>query len=105
MLRRFSVSCHARMLMAGLIGGTSHFGDAGEFIAGADASHARFFEDRGKVCKEGTEVRDIFEILQHKGLTCVRLRLFTSSESQAQMAPYNSINNLDYTIPLAVRVK
>ena len=35
----------------------------------------------------------------------MRLRLFTSSAAQAQADPYNYINNLDYTLPLAQRVK
>jgi arabinogalactan endo-1,4-beta-galactosidase len=33
------------------------------------------------------------------------LRLFTSSDAQAQADPYDYINNLEYTVPLAVRVK
>jgi arabinogalactan endo-1,4-beta-galactosidase len=35
----------------------------------------------------------------------VRLRLFTSSAAQAQADPYNYTNNLDYALPLALRVK
>jgi arabinogalactan endo-1,4-beta-galactosidase len=75
------------------------------FIAGADFSHAAFFEARGKVYRSGGQARDPFAILRTNGLTCVRLRLFTSSAQQAASNPYNYINNLDYTLPLAVRVK
>ena len=78
---------------------------AGEFISGADFSHLAFFESKGIAYKDGGEVKDALEILKGRGLTCVRLRLFTSSAAQAQANPYNYINNLDYTLPLAVRVK
>ena len=78
---------------------------AEEFIAGADFSHLKFFEDRGIVYTEGNQPRDALAILKSNGLNCVRLRLFTSSPEQAQADPYNFINNLDYTLPLAVRAK
>jgi arabinogalactan endo-1,4-beta-galactosidase len=78
---------------------------AAEWIAGADLSHLQFFEDRSVVYRENGQTNDAFKILQRRGLKCVRLRLFTSSPAKAQADPYNRINNLDYTIPLAVRVK
>jgi len=78
---------------------------AGEFIAGADFSHLAFFEDRGIAYKAGGASADALTILKSNGLNCVRLRLFTSSAAQAQADPYNYTNNLDYTLPLAVRVK
>jgi arabinogalactan endo-1,4-beta-galactosidase len=78
---------------------------AGDFIAGADFSLLKFFEDRGIVYKAGGQPQDGLAILKSNGLNCVRLRLFTSSAAQAQSDPYNYINNLDYTLPLAVRVK
>jgi len=68
-------------------------------------SHVGFFEARGIVYRDGGEARDPFSLLKSNGLTCVRLRVFTSSAAQAQVDPYNCINNLDYTVPLAVRVK
>ncbi|MBV9468987.1 MAG: glycosyl hydrolase 53 family protein [Abitibacteriaceae bacterium] len=75
------------------------------FIIGADASHVGFFETRGKVYREAGQPRDPFKIMKEHGINCIRLRLFTSSNEQAQRNPYNSINNLAYTVPLAVRVK
>lgn len=78
---------------------------AGEFLAGADMSHLKFFEDRGIVYRTNGQPRDAFETLSERGLNSVRLRLFTSSAAQAASDPYNHINNLDYTLPLAVRVK
>ena len=75
------------------------------FIAGADFSLLQFFEDRGVVYKDGGQVEDGLAILKNHGLTCVRLRLFTSSAAQAQADPYDYTNNLSYTLPLAVRVK
>jgi len=78
---------------------------AGEIIAGADFSHLALFESRGVVYRDGGQVQDGLAILKNHGLTCVRLRLFTSSAAQAQADPYNYGNNLDYTVPLALRVK
>lgn len=74
-------------------------------MVGADLSHLRFFEDRGIVYRDSTGARDALEILRDRGLRCARLRLFTSSARQAADDPYNAINNLSYTVPLAVRIK
>src|SRR5438105_1289035 len=78
---------------------------AADFISGADFSHLAFFEARGIEYRDGGQPQDGLAILRNHGVTCVRLRLFTSSAAQAQADPYNYINNLDYTVPLAVRVK
>ncbi len=78
---------------------------AADFIAGADFSHLGFFTDRGIVYKDGDKPQDGLAILKRHGLNCVRLRLFTSSAEQALSNAYNYTNNLDYTLPLAVRVK
>lgn len=78
---------------------------AGEFIAGADVSHLAFFEDRGIVYRDAGQAIEALALLKQRGLNCARLRLFTSSAPQAQADPYNSINNLDYTLPLAVRAR
>ena len=76
-----------------------------EFLAGADMSHLTFFEDRGITYRVNGQPQDALTILKARGFNCVRLRLFTSSATQAQADPYNYINNLTYTLPLAVRVK
>src|SRR5215467_12570467 len=78
---------------------------ADEFIAGADFSHLQFFEDRGIVYKVNRQTQDGLAILKNHGINCVRLRIFTSSAAQAQADPYDYTNNLDYVLPLAVRVK
>ena len=78
---------------------------AGDFVAGGDFSHLGFFESRGVVYRDAGQPQDGLAILKRQGLTCVRLRLFTSSAAQAQADPYNYTNNLDYTLPLALRVK
>lgn len=78
---------------------------AADFIAGADLSHLKFFEDRGVSYRVNGQVQDALTILKNRGINCVRLRLFTSSAAQAQADPYNYLNNLSYTVPLAVRVK
>jgi len=78
---------------------------AADFAAGVDVSHLRFFEDRGIAYREAGRTGDALGILKKRGVNCARLRLFTSSAAQAAADPYNRINNLEYTIPLAVRVK
>jgi arabinogalactan endo-1,4-beta-galactosidase len=76
-----------------------------DFISGADVSHLCFFEERGVIYQEAGQPQDALEMLRRHCLTCVRLRLFTSSAEQAQADPYDCINNLAYTLPLAVRAK
>src|SRR5437867_470170 len=68
---------------------------AADFLAGADFSHLKFFEDRGVVYKQDGQPLDGLAILKTNSVNCVRLRLFTSTAGQAQADPYNYINNLD----------
>ncbi|MGA2245592.1 MAG: glycosyl hydrolase 53 family protein [Verrucomicrobiota bacterium] len=77
----------------------------GTFVAGADASFLSYFESNGIAYKDNGQTEDAFAILKNHGLNCIRLRLFTSSAAQAAADPYNYINNLAYTVPLAARVK
>lgn len=92
-------------LMAGFLSLPLFPASAADFIAGADYSHLAFFEQRGIVYRDAGQPRDALAILKDRGLTCARLRLFTSSAAQAAADPYNYINNLDYTLALALRVK
>lgn len=78
---------------------------AQSFLSGADLSHLVFFENRGISYKSNNVAQDAIAILKARGINCVRLRLFTSSATQASVDPYNYTNNLNYTLPLAVRVK
>src|SRR5580692_1100803 len=75
------------------------------FVAGADLSLLAYFETNGIVYKDNDQSGDAIKILKNHGINCIRLRLFTSSDAQIQRDPYDYINNLSYTIPLAVRVK
>jgi arabinogalactan endo-1,4-beta-galactosidase len=75
------------------------------FLAGADFSHLKYFESLGAQYRDGGQVQDALQIIKNHGLNCVRLRLFTSSQAQANANPYNYINNTNYTVPLARRVK
>jgi arabinogalactan endo-1,4-beta-galactosidase len=75
------------------------------FMAGADFSDLAYFESLGITYKDGGHVEDGIQILKNHGINCVRLRLFTSSATQADSDPYNYINNTTYTAPLAARVK
>ena len=83
----------------------ANVGWAQEFIAGTDVSHLKFFEDRGTVYRVGGAAQNALTILTNRGINCARLRLFTSSAAQAQADPFNYTNNLEYVMPLAVRVK
>src|SRR5690348_1606326 len=78
---------------------------AQEFMAGADLSHLAFFESRGVTYRDNGQAQDALALLKQRGLTWVRLRLFTSSDAQAQADPYNYLNNQAYSLPLALRVK
>ncbi len=75
------------------------------FLAAADFSHLAFFESKGVTYKVGGQVQDALQILKNQGFNCVRLRLFTSTQAQAATDPYDYVNNTNYTVPLAVRVK
>jgi arabinogalactan endo-1,4-beta-galactosidase len=75
------------------------------FIAGADLSLLAYFEKNGIVYKDNGQPEDAIKILKNHGIKCIRLRLFTSTADEVQADPYDYINNLAYTVPLAVRVK
>ncbi len=75
------------------------------FLVAADFSFLSYFNSLGVQYKDGGLVTDGIQILKNHGINCVRLRLFTSSQAQAEADPYNYINNTNYTVPLAVRVK
>ena len=68
-------------------------------------SHLAFLESKGVSYKDDGQTGDALVILKRHGLTCARLRLFTSTAAQAQADPYNYINNLSYNLTLAARVK
>ena len=78
---------------------------AQNFIAGADMSLLAYYESYGVIYKDNGQMGDAIQILKNHGINCIRLRLFTSSAAQAASDPYDDINNTNYTIPLAVRVK
>lgn len=74
-------------------------------IVGADMSMLAYYESQGTTYKDNGHAEEALAMLKGKGLNCVRLRLFTSSAAQAQADPSDYINNLTYTLPLAIRVK
>ncbi len=80
-------------------------GEAPPFLVGADLSHLALMEQRGVVYKDRGRPGDAFAILKAHGLTCVRLRLWTSSAAEAERDPYNKGNTLRYTVALAQRCK
>lgn len=85
--------------------GVTRAAAAQNFVAGADCSLLPFFESKGIAYKTNGVAGDAISILKNCGINCIRLRLFTSSAAQAQADPYDYINNLAYTVPLAQRVK
>lgn len=78
---------------------------ATNFIAGADMSLLNYFESNNITYKDNGQVSNALVILKNHGINCIRLRLFTSSAAQAASDPYDYLNNLTYTVPLAVSVK
>jgi arabinogalactan endo-1,4-beta-galactosidase len=98
------IHCFA-LLMIALLAALPASKAATDFIAGADMSLLAYFESNNIVYRSHGQIQDALAILTNSGVNCVRLRLFTSSAAQAQADPYDYINNLAYTVPLAVRVK
>lgn len=78
---------------------------AQEFMAGADFSHVAWIESTGHRYKDEGKPEDPIGILKKHGINYVRLRQFTSTNEQGKKNPYNFINNLEYNLPLAERVK
>ena len=78
---------------------------AQKFMAGADVSHVAWIESTGIEYKIDGKKEDPIKILKDSGINYIRLRQYTSSPEQAEADPYNSINNQEYNIPLAKRVK
>jgi arabinogalactan endo-1,4-beta-galactosidase len=74
----------------------------GTFIAGADVSDYPLFQSLGVRYLDKGQPQDLHNIAKNHGLNCIRLRLFTSSNDLANKSPYEYINNLRYTLPLAV---
>jgi len=71
-------------------------------IVGADVSDCTYFQGLGAKYIDRGQPADIFSILKTHHINLIRLRLFTSTNQQARQAPYDSINNMLYTLPLAV---
>lgn len=75
------------------------------FLAGADVSHLQLMEQRGILYRENGQPREALALLKAHGITCIRLRLWTSSDEDAAKDVYNRGNNLACMLPLAKRVK
>lgn len=82
----------------------SHVG-ATKTIVGTDLSLLNYYERQGTIYQSNSEPVNVLQMLKGMGINCIRLRLFTSSAAQAQADPYDYINNLTYTVPLAQQVK
>lgn len=74
-------------------------------VVGVDLSLLDYYKSQGMTYKNNGQPGDVLQMLKAMGVNCVRLRLFTSSAAQAQADPYDYINNLSYTVPLAQQIK
>lgn len=70
------------------------------FVIGGDLSALTKIESLGGVYREGGTERDVLAILKDQGFNTVRLRLFVDPNHEQFV-----INDLDYTLALARRVK
>jgi arabinogalactan endo-1,4-beta-galactosidase len=75
------------------------------FLAGADLSHLPLMERHGHRYRDGNRAGDAIAILKRHGITCVRLRLWTSTPAMAAADPFNRGNHLDEVLALARRVR
>jgi arabinogalactan endo-1,4-beta-galactosidase len=73
---------------------------ATEFMAGADISALSELEDNGAVYKDNGQQGDAIDIFRDHGVNWFRLRLFVNPTGNGVV-----VNDLDYTIALAQRVK
>lgn len=75
------------------------------FVKGADISILKEVEDFGGVYYLGEEQKDLFEILQIKGINTVRLRLWVNPYDEEGKPYMGGTNDLETTIELAKRAK
>ena len=75
------------------------------FVKGADISMLKEVEDFGGRYYLGEEQKDLFEILQIKGLNTVRLRLWVNPYDEEGKPYMGGTNDLETTIELAKRAK
>lgn len=78
---------------------------AKEFLAGADISYWPLFEKLGGVYKAHGQTGELPEIMKRAGCNTVRLRLFTRDPARPDPPPRNQLNDLEYMLPEARRVK
>ena len=82
------------MLCAGTVSSFS------EFIVGADLSGLALMEERGALYFDDGVEKDAFEIFKAHGYNTIRLRLFLDADGR-----WGAVNDLEYTLKLAKRVK
>lgn len=75
------------------------------FVKGADVSILKEVEDLGGEFYLGQDRKDVFEILQIKGMNTVRLRLWVNPYDEEGKPYMGGTNDLETTIELAKRAK
>jgi arabinogalactan endo-1,4-beta-galactosidase len=75
------------------------------FIKGADVSMLKEVEELGGAFFLGNQKKDLFEIMQIKGLNVVRLRLWVNPYDEEGCPYMGGTNDLETTIELARRAK
>lgn len=78
--------------------------DTSTFLAGADISALPSLEKAGAVYRDGDKPGDAIAILRTHGCNLFRVRLFVSPDQQFNHTG-GAVQDLDYVIPLAKRIK
>ena len=76
------------------------------FLVGADVSDFGYIESHGGVYRLDGKPMALPRIFRRAGCNTLRLRLWhdASSREKARLGLYNTLNTIDYTLPLAARI-
>ena len=76
------------------------------FSVGADVSDYGYIEGHGGIYRLGGEQMSLPEIFKRAGCNTLRLRLWhnASAPERKKWGPYNTLNSIDYTVPLAAAI-
>lgn len=77
------------------------------FSVGADVSDYGYIEQHGGIYRLAGKQMSLLAIFKRAGCNTLRLRLWHNARSRtkARLGRYNALNTIDYTVPLAARIK
>lgn len=77
------------------------------FSVGADVSDYGYIERHGGIYRLAGKQMSLLEIFKRAGCNTLRLRLWHNSpaRSRARLGRYDALNTIDYTVPLAARIR